>query len=179
MLAYAWLEGTRPRRRTGSRIGSLRPCSSPASASCNRTIGTCRSSSRGFLKSVMKLWNAPSAQKAPQRPLSPTRSKSTRACRNRPKRKSRAEFSVLRSAPPIVSGRAPLARFQNSRNGGSIAGRLGPLAPPRALRRARRDERLGVFVVASAERAAWKKAAGQSRAERGLSGATLAPRIKH
>src|SRR5262249_23729624 len=68
MLAYAWLEGARPRRRTGSRIGSLRPCSSPTSASCNRTIGTCRSSSRGFLKSVMKLWNAPSAQKAPQRP---------------------------------------------------------------------------------------------------------------
>ena len=30
----------------------------------------------------------------------------------------------------------------------------------------------------SAERAAWKTA-GQSRAERGLSGATLAPRIKH
>ena len=167
MLAYAWLEGTRPRRLTGSRIGSFRPCSSPESASCNRTIGTCRSSSRGFLKSVMKLWNAPSAQKAPQRPLSPTRSKSTRACRNRPKRKSRAEFSVLRSASPIVSGRVPLARFQNSRNGGSsgarrnaIAGRLGGLAPPRALRRARWGERLGVFVVASAERAACKKLRG-------------------
>ena len=160
MLAYAWLEGARPRCRTGSRIGSLRPCSSPWSASCNRKIGTCRSSSKGFLKSVMKLWNAPSAEKAAQRPLSPSRSKSSRAWRNRPKRKSRPEFSVLRSAPPIVSGRVPLARFQNSRNGGSTAGRLGPLAPARALRRARWGERLVVFVVASPQRAACKKLRG-------------------
>ena len=42
------------------------------------------------------------------------------------------------------------------------------------LRRWRWEKRLGVFIVASAQ-ARRMKSAGQSRAERGLSGATLAP----
>src|SRR4029077_12457901 len=74
-------------------------------------------------------------------------------------------FSPRKWAFLIFSGRVPLARFQNRRNGGSsgsrrnaIAGRLSGLPPPRALRRgARREVRLRVVVIASAQRAAWKK----------------------
>src|SRR5262249_14629100 len=156
MPSYAWLEGTPPRRRTALTIGSVRHSSSPSSASCNLRIGTCRVSSRGFSKSVMNCQNAMSAVQAPWRPLSAPCSNCFLASRNRLNRCPSAEFSVLRSAFLIVSGRVPLARFQNARNGGSsgagwkiAAGRLGGLAPPRALRRgARRDreERLRVFI---------------------------------
>src|SRR5262249_43921837 len=115
----------------------------------------------------MNIWNAPSAVKAPRRPLSASCLNCALASRNRLNRNPSAKFSVLRSVSLIFSGRVPLARFQNSRNGGSsgaaarklvaTAGGLGGLAPPRALRPgARREERLRVFVIASAQRAAWK-----------------------
>src|SRR5262249_53581044 len=118
------------------------------------------------------------------RSLSSSCPKRAWAWRNRPKRKPRPRFSVLKSDFLIFSGRVPLARSQNSRNGGrsgtggrklaATAERLG--APPRTLRP---RKRLDVFIVASAQRPAWKKVARQSRAVRNLSGATLAPRIKH
>jgi len=102
--------------------------------------------------------------KAPRRPLSASCLNCALASRNRLNRNPSAKFSVLRSASLIFSGRVPLVRFQNSRNGGSsgarrkiAAGRLSGLAPPRALRPGtRREERLRVFVIASAQRAAWK-----------------------
>ena len=112
-------------------------------------IETCRFSAKGLPKSVMKLRNAPSALKMLWRSLSPSCSNRAWAWRSRPKRKPRPEFSVPRSASPIVSGRVPLARCQNLRNGGSsgaagcvaaTAERLGGLALPRALRRGARRE---------------------------------------
>jgi hypothetical protein len=120
---------------------------------------------------VMNCQNALSAVQAPWRPLSAPCSNCFLASRNRLNRYPSAEFSLLRSALPIVSGRVLLVCFQNLRNGGSsgagrkiAAGRLGGLAPPRALRRgARREERLRVVVIASAQRAAWKPRGGRAR----------------
>jgi hypothetical protein len=68
-------------------------------------------------------------------------------------------------------------RTEDARRVVGPSGALGRAGAARAL--PKRGERLRVFVVASARRDRMETPAGQPRAERGLSGATLAPRTKH